>query len=160
MARVRETRRSSEGKESAFDRSVIIVEGNTLRHDGSLRAPERALSPEVAAARARALQMNLGYVLFLTLAAVISVAVCVNYLKLQASYTTLQKTSTRLETQLCTLKISNDTEYNRVVSAVDLEEIRERAIGTLGMVYKTSDQIMTYEVPDDDYVRQFREVPD
>ena len=160
MARVRETGMYPEGRKTAFDRSVVIVEGNTLRRDDSLRPASRTLSPEVAAARARALQMNLGYVLFLTLAAVICVAVCVNYLKLQASYTTLQKTSTRLETQLCALKISNDTEYNRVVSSVDLEEIKERAIGSLGMVYKTSDQIMTYEVPDGDYVRQFREVPD
>ena len=153
MARVREKDWRSAAAGAGPDMSLVMVEGNTVRS-------ERKLSPEVAAARARALQMNLGYVIFLTLAAVICVAVCVNYLKLQASYTTLQKTSTRLETQLCTLKISNDTEYNRVVSSVDLEEIKERAIGRLGMVYKTSDQIVTYEVPDNDYVRQFQAVPD
>ena len=146
------------------DREYIYVEGNTLRR-AEAQTPLRkegahTVSEGTLANRERSLQMNLGYVIFLTLAAVICVAVCVNYLKLQASYTTLQKTSTRLETQLCTLKISNDTEYNRVVSSVDLEEIKERAIGRLGMVYKTSDQIVTYEVPDNDYVRQFQAVPD
>ena len=160
MARVREKDWRSSVAGGGPDVSLVMVEGNTARSRAAWEETGRKLSPEVAAARARALQMNLGYVVFLTLAAVICVAVCVNYLKLQASYTTLQKTSTRLETQLCTLKISNDTEYNRVVSSVDLEEIKERAIGSLGMVYKTSDQIVTYEVPDNDYVRQFRAVPD
>ena len=160
MARVREETRRRGHEGSGLERSVVIVEGNTLRAQSAESERERELSPEVAAARARALQMNFGYVLFLTLAAVISVAVCVNYLKLQFSYTTLQKTSTRLETQLSSMKLDNDTEYNRIVSSVDLEEVRDRATGRLGMVYKTSDQIVTFEVPDDDYVRQFRDVSD
>ena len=160
MARVRERSWERDHGEDSLRQSVVIVEGNTLIRTGAEPAGERQLSPEVAAARARALQMNFGYVLFLTIAAVISVMVCVNYLKLQFSYTTLQKTSTRLETQLSSMKLSNDTEYNRIVSSVDLEEIRDRAIGSLGMVYKTSDQVVTYEVPDRDYVRQFRDVSD
>ena len=160
MARVREKTWPRDHEGSGLEKTVVIIEGNTLRSQNAQPEREKELSPEVAAARARALQMNFGYVLFLTVAAIISVTVCINYLKLQFSYTTLQKTSTRLETQLSSMKLDNDTEYNRIVSSVDLEEVRERATGSLGMVYKTSDQIVTFEVPDNDYVRQFRDVSD
>ena len=52
--------------------------------------------------------MNLSYVVFLTAAAVITVMVCINYLKLQSQNTTYQKTVTALNTQLSEMKLEND----------------------------------------------------
>ncbi len=104
--------------------------------------------------------MNLGYVLFLTIAAVLTVMVCVNYLKLQSSCTALQKESTRMESSLNALRLENDREYNRIMSSVNLEEIKQTAIDKLGMVYIKADQIETYDASGSDYVRQYMDVPE
>ena len=96
----------------------------------------------------------------LTIAAVLTVMVCVNYLKLQSACTALQKEGTRMESSLNMLRLENDREYNRIMSSVNLEEIKETAIEKLGMVYIKADQIETYDASGSDYVRQYMEVPD
>ena len=83
-----------------------------------------------------------------------------NYLRLQAGYTALQKQATGLESQLSELKLANDAEYNRIIAGVDMEHVKEVAMGRLGMVYASSDQIVLYDAADKDYVKQYREVPD
>ena len=42
---------------------------------------------------------------------------------------------------------------NRIKGAVDLEEVKYRAMNELGMQYANSDQIIAYECEDTDYVR-------
>ena len=137
------------------------TEGNTLRKlDLPAGSSGRVLSEQASRNRERTLQMNLGYVLFLTIAAVLTVMVCVNYLKLQSSCTALQKEGTRMESSLNMLRLENDREYNRIMSSVNLEEIKETAIEKLGMIYIKADQIETYDASGSDYVRQFMEVPE
>lgn len=109
--------------------------------------------------RAKALRINMGYVLFLTAAAVASLFVCVNYLQLQAVSTTNRKTIASLEGELSTAKLANDTEYERTASSVDLEQIKEIAINKLGMVYANEGQIVTYNSQEGDYLRQYEDVP-
>ena len=111
-------------------------------------------SSAVRQKRARALQMNLSYVVFLTAAAVITVMVCINYLKLQSQNTTYQKTVTALNTQLSEMKLENDAQYNSIVSSVDLEHVKDVAINELGMSYHSEDQIYTYQPSESDYVKQ------
>ncbi len=137
------------------------TEGNTLRTlDLPVSSTGHVLSEQTSRNRERTLQMNLGYVLFLTIAAVLTVMVCVNYLKLQSACTALQKEGTRMESSLNMLRLENDREYNRIMSSVNLEEIKETAIEKLGMVYIKADQIETYDASGSDYVRQYMEVPD
>lgn len=137
------------------------AEGNTLRTmDLPVSSQGRTLSEQTSRNRERTLQMNLGYVLFLTIAAVLTVMVCVNYLKLQSSCTALQKESTRMESSLNALRLENDREYNRIMSSVNLEEIKQTAIDKLGMVYIKADQIETYDASGSDYVRQYMDVPE
>jgi len=64
-----------------------------------------------------------------------------------------------LENQLTTLKTENDDAYNRLVSSVDLNSIRETAINELGMVYADPDQVVLYDSQANDYVRQYKEIP-
>ena len=108
-------------------------------------------------ARARAFQMNKGYVTFLSIVACLFI--CVNYLKLQAQVTESRKQISRMESSYSDLKLSNDAAYSKAVSSVDLDKIRDIAINELGMVYANQDQIVTYEKQDKDYVRQYEEVP-
>ena len=110
-------------------------------------------------ARARAFQMNKGYVTFLSIVAVACLFICVYYLKLQAQVTESRKQISRMESSYSDLKLSNDAAYSKAVSSVDLDKIRDIAINELGMVYANQDQIVTYEKQDKDYVRQYEEVP-
>ncbi len=126
------------------------------------RLRSEAARPRVSAMtqsnRERALQMNFGYVLFLLAAAVVTIAICVNYLQLQARYTAVREETTYLETRLDSLRLENDATYNGIISAVDLEHVRETAQKRLGMSYPRRDQIVRYEKSEKDYVRQFRDV--
>ena len=141
-------------------KNFYIVGNNALAQPQEQRVREREVSSQALANRERSLQMNFAYVMFLTIAAVITVLVCVDYLRLQARYTTIQKESTRLEETLGTLRISNDEEYNRIISSVNLEDVKETAIEKLGMVYASEEQIVPYDAEVHDYVRQFQELPD
>ncbi len=118
-----------------------------------------AVSRKTRRNREKALQINLGYVAFLTAAAVATLFVCVRFLKLQAESTAYLKTVTSLESQLATLKMDNDADYERTISSVDLDEIKDIAINELGMVYADEGQVITYDSQSGDYVRQYEEVP-
>ena len=105
------------------------------------------------------MQMNLSYVIFLTAAAVVTVMVCINYMKLQAQNTTYQKKVTAMSTQLSEMKLENDNEYNRIVSSVDLQYVKDVAMNELGMTYASEDQIVTYDGRESDYVKQYQDIP-
>ena len=45
------------------------------------------------------------------------------------------------------------------MDSVNLDEIRERAQNDLGMVYASPDQVIEYENPATDYVKQYEEIP-
>ena len=141
----------------------VYVDGNTVRKVNPLPVWQEESRPPVSRKirqnRERSMQMNLGYVLFLACAAVLTVMICVNYLKLQARYTSLQKDGTRLETRLGQMKLDNDEEYNRIVSGVNLEHVKKVAIEKLGMVYASQDQIVTYDAAGKDYVKQYQDIP-
>ena len=140
------------------------VDGNTVRKLQTAPGRENQSRPAVSSAtrknRETALQMNMSYVLFLTIAAVVTVMVCINYLKLQAQNTSYQKTVTSMGTQLSELKLENDSEYNRIVSSVDLEHIKDVAMNELGMVYASEKQIRTYDSTQSDYVKQYQDIPE
>lgn len=105
------------------------------------------------------MSMGRGFVTFL---AVVSVAVlfcCVNYLQLKAELTGRIKSVAGLESEWAQLKEENDAYESQVTSEVDLDQIREIAIGRLGMNYPTDSQKKTYSVPSSSYVRQYQDVP-
>ena len=60
----------------------------------------------------------------------------------------------RMESELNSLKLSNDEEYSRITSNINLEEIKRIAIGELGMTYATEGQVITYASSSNDYMRQ------
>lgn len=78
----------------------------------------------------------------------------IQYIRLSSDITVLTSSITQLESQVDALKNENDEYYGRIMSNIDLEEIREIAIAELGMEYATADQIITYDSQIDDYVEQ------
>lgn len=146
-------------------RTYVYVDGTAVRKLQSVPAdrPQKKQTPSTSQAtkrnRERALSMNVGYVIFLTVAAVICVFMCVNFLQLQAKGTKLQKEVTALETTLDAAILENDSDYNRIMTSVDMEYVKDVAMNELGMVYAKKSQIVTYEMQDGDYVRQYTEIP-
>ena len=161
---VHQTGRSRRTNDGYSEVMTVYADGNTLRRVAAQPLREReeqpSVSREVLSNRERSLQMNLGYVAFLAIAAVLTVAICVNYLRLQAVCTAAQKEATSLENTLSRLKLDNDEEYNRIISGVNLEEVKEKAMTRMGMVYAKEDQIVEYEPATGDYVKQYQDVPD
>lgn len=84
---------------------------------------------------------------------------CVNYLQLQAEVTSRSKNIASLETQLEELRKENNDNYTRIMTSVDLDYIKDKAINELGMVYANEDQVILYDGGTRDYVRQNSEIP-
>lgn len=129
-----------------------------LKELGSEGGSSLRISHQTRRNRERAGHMSLPYVMFLTFAMVCTVAVCIQYLMLRSEVTSRIKEISALETQLAELKAENDDTENRIKGAVDLEEIKYRAMNELGMQYANEDQIVAYECEDTDYVRQLVDI--
>lgn len=127
-----------------------------LREGVDIReAPRRRhLSNTARKNREKASHMNLGYVLFLSLAMAFTVVTLYGYLNLQADITNRVEAISEMESRYNNLKLANDEEYNRINSSIDLEEIKAVAIGELGMTYAREGQIVNVEDSETDYVRQ------
>ena len=120
---------------------------------------EKRTSSQVRRNRKKALHMSPGYVMFLTVAAVIALVVCINYVQLQAQITSSSKNITAMQEELAELREENNTRYNAVMDTVNLEEVRKKA-DKLGMVYATAEQIVEYESPSSDSVNQYESIPE
>ena len=101
--------------------------------------------------------MNRAYVTFLAVAAIFALILCVNYVQMQSRITSHSKEVSSLQKELADL---NNTKYNSVMDSVNLDEIREKAMNELGMVYATSDQVIEYDSPSGDYVKQYEGIPE
>ncbi len=144
-------RRDAKGR-----RQAEYIYGNTVRKVdfGWEEAPMRRPDPKVRKNRERARHMSAGYVLFLAAALLACGWILVNYIQLQSELTALTKTVARRESELNQIRLSNDEDYNRIISSIDLEEIRRVAMGELGMVYAEEGQIVTYDGKSSDYMRK------
>lgn len=122
--------------------------------------PRKKVSRQVKKNRKNALHMSAGYVVFLSIAAILALVICVNYVKLQSKLTSHSKTITSLQEELSEMKEENNTKYNAVTDSVNLEEIRETAQKKLKMVYASPEQVMEYDKPSTDYVKQYENIPE
>ena len=109
--------------------------------------------------RERAMHMNPAYVLFLGAAMLVSAFVLIGYIRLQSDITNSINHIAALESELNDLKLSNDEEYSRIESSVNLEQIKQIAINELGMTYAGEGQIVEYSSEGSDYVRQVADIP-
>ena len=119
-----------------------------------MEEPRRQLSHETRKNREKARQISIRYVTFLMGAEIASAAFLVNYIQMQSELTTKITEVSRMESELNSLKLSNDEEYSRITSNINLEEIKRIAIGELGMTYATEGQVITYASSSNDYMRQ------
>ncbi|MCM1188002.1 MAG: cell division protein FtsL [bacterium] len=119
--------------------------------------PERRVDTAVRKNRDRARYMSAGYVFFLAAALCAATLILVNYIQLQAELTSRTRSVASKESELNSLKTANDEEYNRIISSINLEEIKRIAIGELGMTYAKEDQIIFYTNEGTEYMRPVSE---
>lgn len=149
-----------QGSQASYVYGNVAVEAEPGYHGQSPEKPKKKVSKQVQKNRKQALHMNSAYVIFLTVAAVMAVIVCVNYVKLQSRITDRSKNITAMQKELANLKEENNAKYNAVMDSVNLDEIRDRAQNQLGMVYASPEQIVEYDNPATDYVKQYEEIPE
>lgn len=146
---------------------MAYVYGNTVRKEALPKRREdgipkqtKKLNKQIRQNRNKALHMSSGYVIFLAVAAVIALIVCVRYLQLQSEITSRSRNITALQEELADLKEDNTTKYNAVLDSANLEEIREKAINELGMVYASPEQIVKYKSATSGEVKQYEKIPE
>ena len=111
--------------------------------------PKKRTSSQVKKNRRRALDMSPIYTGFLTVAAVCAVFICVVYLQLQSELVQRSENITALQEELSDLTEANDTAYNAAADSVNLQEIRDKAMNELGMVYAANGNVVEYDSQDD-----------
>ena len=84
---------------------------------------------------------------------------CVSYINLRAEYNKRLNHVTSLKSQLVNLVETNNVYEKRIEASVNLEEIRDRAINELKMVYPSEGQIQYYHIDNTDYMEQYRDIP-
>jgi len=104
--------------------------------------------------------MNKGYIAVVAAAFVIVCCVLMSYVKIQSDITNHINNISELESRLNELRLANDETYTKIMSSVDLEEIKRIAVNELGMKYAKEGQVVQYTGEGNDYVRQYGEVPE
>lgn len=108
----------------------------------------------------KAAPMNMGYIAVAAAAFVIVCCVLMSYIKLQSDITNHITNISKLESQLNELRLANDETYTKIMSSVDLEEIKRIAVNELGMKYAKEGQVVQYTGEGNDYVRQYSDIPE
>jgi cell division protein FtsB len=142
------------------------VEGNTVRklnaapdiwrEEEEIRSPRRQQQRHTKELSG----INFTSLLILTAAIIATVYVCVTYLKLQSDVTQMDGTVTSLQQDLETLTKKNDAESELAKKNYNLDYVYRVAVEELGMVYPNKNKVITYKSSDDDYVRQYEDIPE
>lgn len=107
----------------------------------------------------KAAPMNMGYMAVMAGAVLIVCGLMMSYVKMQSDITNHINTISDLESRLNELKLANDETYTKIMSNVDLEEIKRIAVNELGMKYAKEGQVVQYTGEGNDYVRQYSDIP-
>ena len=144
------------------------IQGNTVRKaapvEPEISNPERVrrnrpVSRRVKRNQDKALYMDAPYVFALTVAAICTLFLCINYLTMQSSITTKVKEIASVEKEIENLKAQNDALETRIKTSVDLDYVYKVATEELGMVYANKDQVRLYNKTESEYVRQNENIP-
>ena len=161
-------------KRRSSKRQAVYVEGSAARNlyalpdEGSPKSPQKHKKkpnqPARTAVRPRqgvtTLPLSGASVLVLTVAAVFTLIMCVQYVQLQSEITYRLKNINQLETELNELVLQNNETDNRINSFIDLDYIYRVATQELGMRYANKNQIYKYNNSGAEYIRQYKEIPE
>ena len=159
---MKEIKRKKQGIRRAGVQTESYTEGNVVRKlESAYPQTWEGESPnkKVRKNREKMLSMNFPYLVVLSAAMVVVLALCANYISVQSRLTSTIKEAQKNESNLEKLKDENDSAENMIATYLDLDHIKDVAMNKLGMVYAKKNQVITYEKTENEYVRQFDEIP-
>lgn len=167
MAARRNVHTQTSGRPSG-NRGTYIY-GNTVRqaevmpkrreYEEEVPRQPKKVNPQIRKNRSQAMHMSPAYVAFLSFAAVVALAVCVWYLQVRSELISRSEHIAVMQEELADIREENTTRYNVVMDSVNLEIVREKAIGEMGMGYANPNQIVEYQNPVRDYVKKYQDIP-
>lgn len=86
-------------------------------------------------------------------------SVFVAYVHLQNSITSRMNHIANLQEEVTALKADNSATQSRIATTTNLNSIKNKALNELGMVYASQDQIVYYNINDEDYMNQYNNIP-
>ncbi len=156
-------RNSVRGNDDITERVEYRTEGTAVRKVYTVpeREPQKKQSPTAVPHRRQAAgaTMSWAYSVFLTAICVFTFFMGVKYLQQYAESVQYQREIAKQEEILSDLIEENNDNLNYIESSIDLDDIRDRAINELDMVYANSENVVYYENTQQDYVSQYTEVP-
>jgi cell division protein FtsL len=142
-------------------RQYGYTQGNTARkYDSRYVDVQQAEFRQITNYKVKPVPMNKGYIFVLALSIVLVCIVLMSYVRLQSEMTNHISNISSLESELNEKKLANDETYTKIMSSVDLEEIKRIAVNELGMKYAKEGQVIEYEGEGNDYVRQYSDIPE
>lgn len=156
--------RGSQGRGQRPDWEYNYIEGNAARKLQNVPAgrgnerPGTQTGP-VRRHKVKAVPMNMGYIAVMAAALIVACCVLMSYVKLQSDITNHISNISKLESRLNEMRLANDETYTKIMSSIDLEEIKRIAVSELGMKYAKEGQVIEYTGEGNDYVRQYSEIP-
>ena len=160
--------------EKQVRRTSDEVRGNTVRKASALpaeperRKPVRKARPKTRKKRSRLFRRNqdvsfrreLGYSVFSLVIVGLMVLAGYNYLSLAADVRADKSEISALQKELTNQKNANSEYKSRLEASVDLDEIYKIATQELGMVYSKPGQTVYYSKNSEDYVVQYKDIPE
>ena len=161
-------------------RSMYYVEGSTVRkldektyvQTSPVRRQERRTAPskrvvheekvnkKAAAKLDKALAFDFKYTFFVVASVFIMVCACVTMLFWESKIDSQQNNISNLEAELEAIQADNAAYKMSIENMYSLDQVYDAAVNELGMVYARKGQIVYYEGADEDYVKQYQDVPE
>jgi cell division protein FtsL len=143
------------------------TEGNTVRKLGDTWETRRERQPYESSPPARQEQKNpktlqgitMASLLVLTMAITATVFICVQYLRMQESVLQVNNEIRTMEKTLTSMSSENTAAYDQINKTYDLGYVYRVAVKKLGMRYPNKNKVITYKKSNDDYVKQFGNIP-
>lgn len=127
------------------------------------RREQRRRQREQQRRKARRLErtkgLDLGAMVFLTIALLITLYTCVNYVHFRTEITATDKAIVSLKQQILTLTDENDAIRDSKIGDLDLQKVYKIATEQFGMVPQSKGQIIKYATSKEDYFRQYGDIP-
>lgn len=167
-ARTMRTASSERKHNQTRNQGQMYVYGNAVPKPEILPERRRETRPQedlttsrqVRRNRKRATSISPGYAKFLVAASVCAVCICIMFLRLQSDIVSRSEHITELQENLADLTEENDTAYQAAENSVNLEQIREKALNELGMVYASQGSVVEYDGPQENSVIQYNDIPE
>lgn len=107
----------------------------------------------------KALAFDFKYTVFVVASVFVMVVACVMMLYWEAKVNEQKDHISSLESELETLQTDNAAFKMSLDNMYTLEQVYDAATNELGMVYARKGQIVYYESANEDYVKQYQDVP-